>query len=301
MKAVLIGSTGQLGTDIVGVWPGDGRMIALTHSDIEVADRSQVFAVLSRHAPDLVVNTAAFHNVDRCEEEADHAFAVNAVGAMNVADACQELGAVLLHVSTDYVFSGGARQPYTESDLPDPVNVYGVSKAAGEQLIRTRHPEHYIVRTSGLYGVAGASGKGGNFVERMLQLARDGKDIHVVDDQVFSPTFTADLAECLFDVAQSGRFGTYHITNGNWCSWYEFAVAIFEMTHTEANLYRTTTSAFGAKAQRPAFSVLANEALSEAGMNSPRPWPQALAEYLRRKNYLTGGVCSDHYEHARIA
>jgi dTDP-4-dehydrorhamnose reductase len=282
---VLIGANGQLGSDIVRAWPA-GRLIALTRAELNVTDRAQVFDALGAHRPDLVINTTAFHNVDLCESEPDRAFAVNASGAMNVADACSSVGAELMFISTDYVYSGTADRAYTEADQPSPVNVYGVSKAAGEQLVRTRLARHYIVRTSGLYGVAGASGKGGNFVERMLQLAAEGRELRVVHDQVLSPTYTDDLAQKLLEIAQAGRYGTYHVTNSEACSWYEFAHAIFELAEVEAKLSPTTTAEFGAKAHRPAYSVLANTALPRVGLSLLRPWRQALADYLSVKGHI---------------
>ncbi len=285
MNTLLIGANGQLGHDIVAAWPA-GSLVAVTHDEVEVTDRASVADVVARHRPDLVINTSAFHNVDVCESEPERAFAVNAIGAMNVSDACSDAGAVVMHLSTDYVFSGSAGRAYTEADLPDAINVYGNSKAAGEQLIRSRHARHYIVRTSGLYGVAGSSGKGGNFVERMLQLAREGQPIRVVHDQTLSPTFTADLADALLALATSERYGTYHVTNGDGTSWYDFARTIFEMTGVGAKLSPTTTASFGAKAVRPEYSVLANTALAGAGVPELRPWREALRDYLARKGHI---------------
>ena len=194
------------------------------------------------------------------------------------------------HTAASLWDSDGESICYTERDLPDAINVYGNAKAAGEQLIRTRHARHYIVRTSGLYGVAGSSGKGGNFVERMLQLARDGQDIRVVADQRLSPTFTADLASKLLELATTERYGTYHITNSNWTSWYDFARAIFSFAGIEAKLSPTTTASFGAKAVRPEFSVLANEALAATGVTPLRPWREALYDYLGRKHHLAAAA-----------
>lgn len=285
MKTLLIGANGQLGSDIVAVWPA-GDLVALTHADIEVTDRESVTAAIAAHRPDLVINTSAFHNVDVCETEPERAFLVNAIAPMYVADACAEHGAAILHISTDYVFSGTAGRAYTERDLPNAINVYGNAKAAGEQLVRTRHSRHFIVRTSGLYGVAGSSGKGGNFVERMLQLAHDGQDIRVVADQTLSPTFTADLAAKLLELTQTEQFGTYHVTNSDWTSWYEFARAIFGLARIDARLSPTTTASFGAKAVRPEYSVLANEALAAAGIAPMRAWREALNDYLGRKGHL---------------
>lgn len=291
MKTLLIGANGQLGSDIARVWP-DEDLIALTHGDVDVTDRARVSDVLARYRPDLVINTSAFHNVDACETEPERAFAVNAIAPLHIADACGEIGAVLMHISTDYVFSGKAGRAYTEADLPDAINVYGNAKAAGEQLIRSRHARHYVVRTSGLYGVSGSSGKGGNFVERMLQLARGGDEIRVVSDQTLSPTFTADLAGKLLELARTDRFGTYHVTNSDHCSWYDFARAIFETAGVDAKLSPTTTASFGAKAVRPAYSVLANDALAAAGIAPMRPWREALRDYLGRKGHIAAAAAA---------
>jgi dTDP-4-dehydrorhamnose reductase len=285
MRAIVIGSSGQLGTDIMRLWPA-GDTIGLAHADIEVTDREQVLNVLRSCKPDLVVDTAAFHNVDACESEPERAFRVNAVGAMNLADACRELDATLMFISTDYVFAGDLGRAYTETDAPTPINVYGASKAAGEQLIRSRLDHHYIVRTSGLYGEAGSGGKGGNFVQRMLELGRSGQDLRVVDDQVLSPTFTYDLAQHLLELTHTARYGTYHVTNGGACSWYQFTAKIFSLTATNASLIPTTTAEFAAKAQRPAYSVLCNSALRDAGLPLLREWPEALADYLLKKGEL---------------
>lgn len=285
MRAVVIGAAGQLGSDIMRAWP-PGETIGLTHEEIDVTDREQVFEVLGRHKPELVVSTAAFHNVDVCEAEPERAFQVNAFGALHVADACREMNAALMFISTDYVFAGDLGRAYTEADPPAPLIVYGVSKVAGEQLIRSRLDQHYIVRTSGLYGEAGSGGKGGNFVQRMLELGRSGKDLKVVDDQVLSPTFTADLAKKLLEVAQTGRYGTYHVTNGGECSWYQFTEKIFSMAGVTASLSPTTTAEFGSKARRPSYTVLRNAALGEAALTPLREWPEALADYLQRKGEL---------------
>lgn len=284
-KTLLIGANGQLGTDIVATWP-TADLIPLTIDDLDVTDRARVFEVIAAHKPALVLNTSAFHNVDVCEAEPEQAFAVNTIAVKHLADACVEHGATLLHMSTDYVFSGNGRStPYTETDAPDALNVYGVSKAAGEQIIRQRLPRHFIIRSSGLFGVAGAAGKGGNFVETMLRLAREGKPITVVHDQTLSPTFTPDLAAKLLELARTGRHGTYHVTGSGSCTWYEFAREIFAQCALTPDLSPTTTAAFGAKAVRPEYSVLANDALAAAGLPPLRPWQEALADYLSRKGH----------------
>jgi dTDP-4-dehydrorhamnose reductase len=286
MKTLLIGANGQLGTDVVATWPTND-VIPLTIDDIDVTDRARVFELIGEHNPDLVLNTSAFHNVDVCEAEPEQAFAVNAVAVKHLVDACAEHKAALLHMSTDYVFSGRDGRPYTEVDAPAPRNVYGVSKAAGEQTIRAGLPQHYIVRSSGLFGVAGAAGKGGNFVETMLRLAREDKPITVVDDQTLSPTFTPDLAMKLLELVQTGRHGTYHITGSGECSWYAFAREIFAQCGLAPDVAPTTTASFGAKALRPEYSVLANGALADIGLTPLRDWKEALTDYLVRKGHLT--------------
>jgi dTDP-4-dehydrorhamnose reductase len=285
MKVLLIGANGQLGTDVRDAW-SHHDIIPTTHADLDVCDRAGVLSAIGGAKPDVVLNTSAFHNVDVCEDEPEKAFAVNAVGPLNLADACREHAAILVHLSTDYVFSGRAGRPYKEADPPDPANVYGVTKAAGEQLIRQRLERHFIVRGSGLFGVAGAAGKGGNFVETMLRLAREGKPISVVADQTLSPTSTADLAAKLLDVVASGRFGTFHVTGSGETSWHDFAAEIFSQCGLAPQLSATTTVALGARAPRPEYSVLANDALAAAGIGPMRHWREGLRAYLERKGHI---------------
>src|SRR5438132_616952 len=220
---LLIGRRGELANDIGLVWqderPGD-RLIGLSHAELEVADAAAVRQAVLGCDPALVINTSAHHRVDAVEDDVDRAFQVNATGARNLAVACREADAVLLHVSTDYVFSGSGGLPYVEDDPVEPLNVYGVSKAAGEMMIRASWPKHFIVRTSGLYGVAGSSGKGGNFVESMLELASLGKPIRVVSDQVLTPTGTRPLVQQLAALSRTSTYGTYHATCNGECSWY---------------------------------------------------------------------------------
>ena len=211
-RLALIGSNGQLGSDIVRLWPGSPlaarglELVSLTHADLEVADGSAARSVLTGIGPEMVINTSAFHRVDDCETRIMEAFRVNALGVKHLAEVCRDLNATLVHFSTDYVFDGVSRQPYREADLPNPISAYGVSKAAGEHIVRYMVPDnHILVRSSGLYGIAGASGKGGNFAETMLRLARQGQQIRVVDDQVSAPTSTHDLAETLFEAMAAGR------------------------------------------------------------------------------------------------
>ena len=282
MRVLLIGAGGQLGSDLVKALVHED-LIPLTHADIEVCNPASIHAALQTYTPQVVINTAAFHRVDDCEREPERAFAVNTFGARNLALACKEQGCALLHMSTDYVFDGRNTLAYREQDAAEPINVYGVSKLAGELLIRSILEKHYIVRTSGLYGVAGSSGKGGNFVELMLRLAREGKEIKVVNDQTLTPTYTVDLAHTLVQLIHTERYGLYHVTSSGECSWFQFAAKIFELAGVEAKLSPTTTATFGATARRPAHSVLAHNALLAAGLAEMRPWPDALAAYLAER------------------
>ena len=283
MKIALIGANGQLGSDLARVVPARGHdLVPLTHADVEVTDGESVEAMMQRHEPELVLNMAAFHKVDVCEEEVEQTFAVNVYGVRNLALACRVHDATLAHMSTDYVFGGDKTRttPYVEADVPAPINVYGVSKLTGEHFVRYLLERYFIFRVSGLYGVAGSSGKGGNFVELMLRLAHAGKDIRVVDDQRLTPTYTVDLAHQIAAVIETEQYGLYHATSRGDCTWYEFAAEIFRQSGLNPNLGKAKTGDFGEKATRPAYSVLENKALQEMGMDMMRPWQEALAAYL---------------------
>ncbi|MBM4068450.1 MAG: dTDP-4-dehydrorhamnose reductase [Planctomycetes bacterium] len=285
MRVLIIGARGQLGTDLVRELAG-WDVSATTSAQLDVCDFGGTRRLLLDLRPELVINTSAYHRVDDCEHEAERAFLVNAHAVRNLAMVCAELDAVLTHFSTDYVFGGERDLPYTESDLPGPLSVYGNSKLSGEHMVRVCCPRHFIVRTCGLYGVAGASGKGGNFVETMLRLARDGKPIRVVDDQVLTPTYTLDLAKKIKELVETDAFGLYHLTSNSSCSWFEFAAKVFELTGVRADLAPTTSAAFAARAKRPAYSVLDNTRMRALGFQDMRPWQEALAAYLQEKGHM---------------
>ncbi|MDO8532148.1 MAG: dTDP-4-dehydrorhamnose reductase [Dehalococcoidia bacterium] len=280
MRVLLIGAAGQLATDLLKVLPPSDT-VPLTHQQLDVCDYAAVRSALERHHPDVVINTSAFHKVDVCEDEVVKPFEVNTLAVRNLALLSRELDIVLMHFSTDYVFSGSKGRAYGEDDAPGPLSVYGVSKLAGEYFVRTLCPRYFLVRTSGLYGVAGASGKGGNFVETMLRLAQQGAPIRVVNDQTLSPTYTRDLANKVVELLGTDRYGLYHVTSSGSCSWYNFTQTIFRLAHLNVDVQPVTSAQFGAKARRPAYSVLANRNLKRAGLSLPRPWRQALEDYLR--------------------
>lgn len=285
MKIAVIGSNGQLGTDLSQIIPRN-QFIGLTHKDIEICDIDSARSVLTPLRPDYIINTAAYHRVDDCEDNPTQAFAVNAFAVKNLAEVANEISAKLVHFTSDYVFDGLKASQYTEEDLPNPISVYGASKFAGEIFLRGYCKNWILIRTTGLFGVAGSSGKGGNFIETMLRMARENKRIRVVSDQVMSPTFTKDLAEKVYELIKRDLWGIFHLTNGGYCSWYEFAGEAFRLTNLKPDFGPTTTAEFNAKARRPRFSSLANNRLATAGISPARPWNEALKEYLTLKGHV---------------
>ena len=284
MRIALIGSNGQLAHDLDVVLKECGHeVLGLSHQQVEVAEHDSVQSALPPLEPDLVINTTAYHKVDIVEDDPDRAFAVNATGVRNLAMVCRELNAPLVHVSTDYVFSGQKGHPYIEDDPVDPINVYGVSKAAGEMLLRYLWPRHFIVRASGLYGVAGSSGKGGNFVETMLRLAREGKAIKVVNDQTLTPTSTHSLAIQIAKLIETDAYGTYHATCQGECTWFDLAAEIFKISGLSPDLSPQTTAESGARAKRPSCSIFENARLDGLGVDLMSPWQESLRSCLERR------------------
>lgn len=289
MRILLIGAAGQLGQDLLPVLQRRGHEVTpVIHEQLEICSPEAVRQQMASARPQCVINTAAFHRVDECEEQAEKAFAVNVLGVCNLAQSVEEAGAALVHFSTDYVFGGEKRTPYRESDLPQPLSVYAMSKLAGEFAARCYCSRHFVVRTCGLYGMGGSRSKGGNFVETMLRLAGQKKTIRVVADQIVTPTSTADLAERVLPMIESGRYGLYHMSSAGQCSWYEFAAEVFRLAGVNADLQPTDSKSFGAKARRPAYSVLDNCRMRAAGIAEFRPWQEALADYLWHRRTLFG-------------
>jgi dTDP-4-dehydrorhamnose reductase len=286
MKIAVIGAEGQVGQDACAEFERNGDEVhGLNHAQLEIGSLDSVQAVLSQVQPDVVVNTAAFHQVEHCELDPVKAFAINACGARNVAKVAATIDALLIHISTDYVFDGGKSTPYEETDLPRPLNAYGNSKLAGEYFVRTLSPRYFVLRTSALYGKHPCRAKGGlNFVELMCKLAREGKEIKVVDSEFVTPTATADLAKQIVELSRCDSFGLYHATAEGSCSWYEFAREIFALTATEAHLTIANAADFPSKVPRPHYSVLENKGLKSISKNVFRPWKEGLREYLTVTN-----------------
>ncbi len=287
MKVVITGADGQLGTDLCQAL-NDFEVVPLTQNDIEITSMDSVGKILFKHKPDAIVNTAAFVRVDDCETEQDEAFLVNALGARNVAVVAQKMGAKLVHISTDYVFGGESEPhtiPYTEFDIPTPINIYGKSKLAGENLVQHLCTRYLIVRSSALFGIAGAMGKGGNFIESIIKLAKERDELRVVNDQVFSPTYTVDLAKKIARLITTEYYGIFHITNSGTCSWYQFAVEALKLARLKTPVTPITSAEYPQKARRPNNSVLDNYQLRLLGMADMRSWQEALQDYMTLKGH----------------
>jgi len=287
MNVAIIGANGQLGSDLVEVFGKDPsfEVIPLTHKDLDVTV-PETLKVLKELKPDVIINTAAYVRVDDAELYPEKAFAVNAIGALNVARVAEEIGAVNVYISTDYVFDGTKGEPYTEEDVPNPINVYGTSKLAGEIFTRNYSTKHYIIRVASLYGKAGASGKGGNFVNWVIEKARRGEELRIVDDKFMSPTYTMDVARTLKKFLElMPEFGVYHMVNEGYCSWYEFTKAIFEILSWEVDVKPIKSNELNRLARRPGFSALENKKLHTIGLKM-QDWREALEEYLREKGYI---------------
>ena len=285
MKVLVIGAEGQLGTEICRTFIDDDVYRADLDGDglfLDVCDPATVTRVIREEIrPDVVVNTAAAHNVPDCEQRPEIAFAVNAIGARNVACACTACGARLIYISTDYVFGHGVTQPLTEMDLPTPLNAYGVSKLAGEHFVAAECADYCIVRTAALYGPKPCRAKAGqNFIGLMLHLAKTQGEVRVVTDEITTPTYAVALARQIRVIAEQAEPGIYHATCNGECSWHTFAQAIFEQTQTPVKLIETTTATFPSQVKRPGYSVLQNKHLQDQGLDIMPEWRDALNSYL---------------------
>lgn len=278
---LIIGSNGQLGLEMQKkLKQKNTEFSAYDYPEVDITDKEKLRCVIDLVKPNAIVNCAAYTNVDAAETDETNAYSINALGAKNLAQICDEFDIELVHISTDYVFSGNAiiendlKRPYLETDDCVPNTVYGKTKYAGEQFVQSYCKKYYILRTAWLYG------EGNNFVRTMLALAQKHDTITVVADQIGSPTSTADLADAIIELFGSGQYGLYHATCEGQCSWYEFAKKIFEIKHLNVNVVPVTSEQFVRSAKRPAWSVLENAALQAVGKNVFRTWEDALIDYL---------------------
>jgi len=294
MKIALIGSSGQLGTDFRKVIPTD-YLTDLNYPDFDITNRHAIQKLITHKNFEIVINTAAYNLVDRAEDYPNEALAVNCEGVKNLAYACKEQDIKLAHFSTDYVFGGDKNRhtPYTEKDKPAPVNKYGQSKLAGENVAQNFFKKYFLIRTSGLFGEAGSRGKGGNFVESIIRNAKKQEnikvkkqEIKVVDDQYLTPTYTLDLAKQVWKLLQTKYYGLYHITSEGECSWYEFAREVFRCLDSDIRIIPIKTSEYSLPAARPGYSVLENAELKRLGLNIMRSWQETIPDYLKEKGYI---------------
>lgn len=279
MRIALIGAAGQLGTDLSRALSGE--VVGLTHADIEITQQASIEIMLDRVRPDMVVNTAAYNLVDKAETEVDAAMASNAYGPRSLAIACAQRNIAMCHISTDFVFGlDASATPRTELDPVGPQSVYAASKLLGEYFVRSDCPQHFVIRTCGLYGQAATKSKG-NFVKTMLRLGREKPQLKVVADQLCVPSYTRDVAEAIASLLQTKSYGLYHCINSGESSWYEVAREALRLAGISTPIQPITTKEFGAPAQRPAYSIL-NCAKLVAVIGRPmRSWKEALADYLR--------------------
>lgn len=279
MKIIITGGRGQLGRELAGVLleAGGHEVISPGRQELDVTRMEELLRAFKAFSPEVVIHAAAATNVDQCELDHDLAYLVNALGSRNVAAAAAVVGAKLVFISTDYVFNGRAGRPYTEFDAPDPINIYGKSKLAGERYAAELCPRYFIVRTSWLYGRHGK-----NFVKTMLDLAGKRDEIAVVDDQVGSPTYAGDLARFIAGLIETELYGIYHASNGGECSWFDFAREIFRLAGLDHVRVRPISSAeLNRPAPRPAYSVLDNYCIRLQGLPDLRPWQEALQDFLK--------------------
>ncbi|OQX53766.1 MAG: hypothetical protein B5M54_06320 [Candidatus Aminicenantes bacterium 4484_214] len=258
---VLIGADGQLGTDLATYFQENNiSFYPLYYPQFDITRPEKARRQLASLKPKVVINTAAYHRVDECEDYPERAFLVNALAVRHLALICGELESSLVHFSTDYVFDGQKKNPYVEEDCPRPLSVYAASKLAGEYFVQAFLERYFLIRTCGLYGVAGCWGKGTNW----------------------------ELAEKIAELLKINAYGLYHLTNEGQCTWFEFAQKIFEYLNLKPELIPVSSQEFGAKARRPPYSVLENKKAKALGLTSFSPWEEALKDYLQRKSYLAG-------------
>jgi dTDP-4-dehydrorhamnose reductase len=277
-RALLVGGSGQLGTEIRRLW-NDWTLVAPPHAELDLEQTGALISAVERHAPDVVVNCAAFHNVDQCELEPERALAVNALAVARGARLCRDRGIRFVTISSDYVFDGNAATPYREEDPVHPISAYGVSKLTGELLVETVGSDALVVRTCGVYGVRPSATKGYTFVDRVIVQARSGQPLRIVNDVFASPTFAGHLAQALRALLEAGASGLYHAANGGPVSWYDFAAEALAQAGVEVSIEPISAAEWKMPARRPAFSALESSKLRALGFTMPS-WRDGIAAYL---------------------
>jgi len=278
MKILITGYKGMLGSDLVKLLKKENQheLILTDIKELDITNLEEVKKIFNQEKPETIINVAAYTDVDGCETNRDLAYNVNSTGPKNLAIASNEIGAKLLHISTDYVFPGNSTKPYKEEDKTGPQSYYGVTKLKAEEFIKENMDNYFIIRTAWLYGINGK-----NFVKTMLNLAKNNLEITVVNDQRGSPTFTVDLARGIIELVKTDKYGTYHLTNSGECTWYDFAKNIFELANVKVEVKPVTTAEYPTPAKRPEYSVLSLEKWNNYGFTPMKNFKDALKEYLK--------------------
>ncbi len=292
MKLLVTGGKGQLGCQLkyiieknssdIGELDGsfkDCQCKFIDYDELDITNYNEVISFVSSFKPDVIINCAAFTNVDGCESERDIAYKVNTIGPRNLAIACEKYDTKLLHVSTDYVFNGEGTVPFKEYDIPNPVSVYGKTKLMGEQYVRENCNRYFIVRTAWLYGQWGK-----NFVYTIMKAAKDKGHLDVVEDQRGNPTYAEDLAHHILKIILTDEYGIYHCTGTGECSWYDFACKIIEYSGIECTVSPITSDKIDRAAKRPAYSSLDNMMLRVISQDEMRHWQEALMSFIKKLN-----------------
>lgn len=277
MKVLVTGFNGQLGFDVIKEL--ESRHIAckgVDMADFDITDTVATEKYIKDYSPDAVVHCAAYTAVDKAEDDEETCFKVNVLGSENIARVCGETGAKMVYVSTDYVYGGAGEEPFEVSDKTNPCNIYGKTKLQGEEAVKKFCEKYFIVRTSWVFGI-----NGGNFVKTMLRLGDTHPELRVVSDQIGSPTYTPDLAKLICDMIETDKYGVYHGTNENFCSWAEFASEIMKQGGKSTIITPVTTEEYGAKAQRPLNSRLSKKCLDDAGFSILPSWQDALTRFIK--------------------
>lgn len=277
IKVLVTGYSGQLGYDVVKRLDELGiETIGVSKNDFDITNKKATQDFILNYRPDVIVHCAAYTAVDKAEVDREMCYKVNVEGTKYIAEVCKLIDAKLVYISTDYVFNGEGNQSFAENDRTNPINYYGYTKEKGEQIVRETIESHFIIRTSWLYGENGS-----NFVKTMLKLADEKEEINVVNDQIGSPTYTKDLANLICDMLQTNKYGTYHATNEGFCSWYDFAKKIFELTNKNVKVNPILSKEFLSRAKRPLNSRLSKDLLVQKGFNRLPNWEDALSRFLK--------------------
>ena len=277
MKIIVAGSKGMLAQDLIPLLKKEHETLSFDQDEVDITDKERVFDLIGAAQPDLVINCAAYNQVDQAETDRDAAFGVNADGVQHLALACEEFGSVLCHFSTDYVFDGKSTQPYQPHDQPNPISLYGESKWAGEVVVQSILKRYYLIRTSSLYGKHGP-----NFVYTILRLAQEKDVLRVVKDQIMSPTWTMNLAQGVMQLIHSDNFGLYHLTDRTegGISWFEFAKEILKLKGINKEIEPTTSEELKRPAKRPAYSVLDTTLFTQRSGYEPMAWQESLKQFM---------------------